>query len=234
LPNGDHHLFLAQDFRFGIIGNCVDRTICVFGQELLDAFAAEPPSIYNKPSWHAEERREMERLWAEKGWQRLSVDEKEDVWDRFDSQFEFHQRRVNPDIPAIAEPTPSMTWALAPTQTDHQAKVADLTRHLLAGFQQVTRPGERLYALDALHWYEHYTFDPYRLESAGRDSWALTVYPDNNYAIFLAADFRFGVFGNPSEQTLCVFGQELLEAMGNSLPIMFGSVVRQNAKGVSG
>jgi hypothetical protein len=233
LPNGDHYLFLAQDFKFGIIGNCVDMTICVFGPELQEAFAADPPLIFNKPTWSYEQRREKERRWAEQGWQRLSVDEKEDIWERFDSQFDFYRRKANPDSPAISEPTPSLTWAIASTQARHEEEVADLTLKLLAGFQAVTRPGERLYALDWLHWYEHYTFDPHRLASAGRDSWALTAYPDDNYAIFLAPDFRFGVFGNPLEQTLCIFGRELLEAMGDDLPIVLGSVVRKNGKGIS-
>jgi hypothetical protein len=175
----------------------------------------------------------MEGQWAENGWQRLSVEEKEDIWERFDSQFQFYRRKENRDSPAIAEPTPSLTWAIMSTQASHEKEVADLTLKLLAGFQAVTRRGERLYALDSLHWYEHYTFDPNRLASPGRDSWALPLFPDDNYAIFLAPDFRFGVLGSPLEQTLCIFGQQLLEAMGNDLPIVLGSMVRKNGKVIS-
>jgi Protein of unknown function (DUF2716) len=231
LPNGDHYLFLAQDYRFGIIGNCVDMTVCVFGQELLDAFAVAPPLIFNKPTWTVEQRVEKELQWNEQGWQRLTVDEKEDIWERFDSKFGFYQRRANPDAPAIQEPTPSLTWAIA--LPCHEAEADDLTLKILAGLKKATKPGERLYALDSLRWYEHYTFDPHRLESASRDSWALPVYPDDNYVIFLAADFRFGVFGNPLEKTFCIFGKKLLEAMGRDRPFVVSRMVRKDGKAVA-
>src|SRR5262249_45414180 len=136
-------------------------------------------------------------------------------------------------VPAIVEPTPSLTWALAVAPGRHEAEEADLTLKVLTGLQGATRPGERLFALDSLHWYGHYTFDPHRLASAGRDSWALPVYPDGNYTILLTEDFRFGVFGNPLEKTFCIFGQELLGAIGNHLPLVFGKVVRRDGKAVA-
>lgn len=36
-PKGDYHLFLAQDFRFGTLGHPWERSLCVFGKELVDA-----------------------------------------------------------------------------------------------------------------------------------------------------------------------------------------------------
>jgi hypothetical protein len=233
LPRADDYLYLARDFRFGIIGNCVDRTVCVFGQELLDAFGDLRPSVFRRPTWTFEERRAMERQWAECGWQRLTLTEREKTWERFDAHFEFSRRRGRPGSHGIAEPTPSLTWTLASVAARHVAEAADLTRKVLAGLRKATRPGERLYALDALRWYEYYTFDPGRLDSAGRDCWALPMYPDDSYAIFLAPDFRFGVFGDPLERTFCVFGQELLEAMSHDLPSLFGRVVRQDGAAVS-
>jgi hypothetical protein len=227
LPNGDHYIFLAQDYRFGIIGNCVQMTVCVFGRELLAAFHGMPHLIFMKPTWTFEERRAKEGQWTDRGWQKLTVEEKEDIWERFDSQFGFYQRRMKVNSPAIAEPTPSLTWAIL---AGSECRDADLTLKVLAGLQRATKPGERLYALDSLRWYEHYTFDPHRLESTSRDNWALPVYTDDNYAIVLAPDFRFGVFGNPLEKTLCIFGSQLIEAMGDDLPQAFGRVVRKNGK----
>jgi hypothetical protein len=233
LPTTGHHIFLARDFRFGVVGNCVDRTVCVFGRELLSAFAADPPSAFNKPTWTCEGRRGKQRLWADLGWQRLAVVERSDVLGRFDSLFGFLQRKKKAGLPAIMEPTPSLTWAIAPGHDHSEAEAADLTLKLLGGFQRAARPGERLYALDSLRWHEHNTFDPRRLRPAGRDSRALTLYPDDNYTIFLAADLRFGVFGNPLEKTLCLFGGELLEAMGNDLPVVFAGLVRRNGRAIS-
>lgn len=230
LPNGDHYIFLAEDLRFGIIGNCVDRTMCVFGQELLDSFSAIPPVMFSKPTWTFEQQCEKERLWAKQCWQRLTVDEKDELWERFDAKFAFYQRRTNTDSPATVEPTPSVTWAVESAPTLCEGGTADLTLKVLAGLQKVTKPGERLYALNFLHWYNHYRFDPHRLKSADLDSWALPVYTNDNYSIFLAPDFRFGFFGNPLEKTFCVFGQELLDAISNDRPLIFERVVRKDGK----
>lgn len=98
----------------------------------------------------------------------------------------------------------------------------------MTALQKVTSPGERLFALDALHWYEQYTFEPHRLGSADRDAWALAVLPHGNYTILFAPDFRFGVFGNPLEKTFCVFGQELLDSLPNGVPADFGRVLRKD------
>ncbi len=50
LPNGDHYNFLAPDLRFGVIGNCVEQTICVFGQPLLDLLVGDPPRVFDRPT----------------------------------------------------------------------------------------------------------------------------------------------------------------------------------------
>jgi hypothetical protein len=233
LPNGDIYIFLAQDFRFGIIGNCVDMTMCVFGQELLDALSASPPLIFRKRAWTPEQREQMERSWTEFGWQRLSTDEKDELLDRFGTQFEFFQRRMRMETPVIAEPTPSLTFAIAWTSHERESKIADLTLKILAALKSVTPPLERLYALDAIHWYEHYTFDPQRLTSASRDCWAQPLYSDDNYSIIFAPDFRFGVFGNPIEKSLCIFGQELLRAIADDIPSIAAKILRRNGRTLS-
>jgi hypothetical protein len=35
---------------------------------------------------------------------------------------------------------------------------------------------------------------------------------------------------NPLEKKICIFGQELLGAMGNDLPLVFGRMVRKNGE----
>jgi hypothetical protein len=223
LPDGDHYIFLAPDHRFGIVGNCVDMTVCVFGADLLAAFAAAPPAAFAWPTCPAEERRANEDRRADVGWRRLTSEEKEDIWERFDAAFDYYRRSANPDVPAIAEPTPSVTLSVPPGE--RAARVVDM---LLAGLQKATRPGERLFALHPPRWFEHYTFDLHRLPLARRESWATGVNPDNGFAILLAPDLRFGVVVNPVERTVCVFGDELLAALGDDLPTVFGKVVRRN------
>lgn len=47
--------------------------------------------------------------------------------------------------------------------------------------------------------------------------WPVTVYPNGDYYIFARPDFSAGTFGHPWEQTLCVFGAELIETLGRTL-----------------
>ena len=44
LPNGDYYIYLAHDFRFGTFGHPWEKTFCIFGQPLLDAFDASLPT----------------------------------------------------------------------------------------------------------------------------------------------------------------------------------------------
>jgi hypothetical protein len=103
-----------------------------------------------------------------------------------------------------------------------------LTLKVLAAFQRATPPGETLVALDALRYYEHYAFDPHRLTAAGREQWAHPVVPDDNFPLFLARDFRFGLVGDPLKGTLCVFGQALVDALLADLPGCLNRVVRRD------
>ena len=228
-PNGDSYHFLAPDHRFGIIGSCVDRTLCVFGDDLLAAFGRRSPLLLDQPTWTAGEREVMKQQWELRGWQRMSVDEYEDAWERFDARFEFHNRRWESGTPGIAEPVPSITWDVAGRAADAD----DLTKKVLAALRATVRSGERLVALDALHWYEQYTFDPLRIESTSREWWALPVFPDRHYTIIVAPDLRFGVFGNPIEGTFCAFGSELRTALCDDLPAAFGRVKRVNGRAVA-
>lgn len=78
LPNGDHYIFLAPDFRFGLIGDCVEQTVCAFVRQLLDALAA-----FRKRALAAEEREALRAGWAGLGWRRLNCDERDEYRDGF-------------------------------------------------------------------------------------------------------------------------------------------------------
>ncbi len=68
--------------------------------------------------------------------------------------------------------------------------------------------------------------DGFERSSAGREVWRIPVYPNGDYPIFLAEDFRFGIFGHPWERTCCIFGAELLAALEAGRPRMFGAAKR--------
>lgn len=48
LPNGDYYIFVARDMEFGVFGHPWEGTMCLFGQRLIDAFAANPPELFSR------------------------------------------------------------------------------------------------------------------------------------------------------------------------------------------
>ncbi|QIB42286.1 DUF2716 domain-containing protein [Streptomyces aureoverticillatus] len=48
-PNGDYYIYLSQDFRLGSFGHPWESSVCLFGQKLLDAVAAELDDVLGPP-----------------------------------------------------------------------------------------------------------------------------------------------------------------------------------------
>lgn len=97
----------------------------------------------------------------------------------------------------------------------------DLSQKSLAAFQRCTAKSQRLYALDWQH--EGYWFYPH---GNYPDKGLIPVFPDGDYYIFLAEDFSFGTFGHPWEESLCIFGQPLLNAFAQDPPLLFHDIIR--------
>ena len=47
-PDGDYHIFLAEDFSFGFFGHPWEETVCVFGQRLLSAMEQHQPQLFTR------------------------------------------------------------------------------------------------------------------------------------------------------------------------------------------
>jgi hypothetical protein len=232
LPNGDHYIFLAPDLRFGTIGNCVAQTICVFGQQLLNLLSDDPPRVFDRPTWSAEERAALRAGWERLGWQRLTGKERDELAERF----EFRPSRLPSEGPCFREPTPSVVWDITGLLTagpGGDELRAGFALKLLTAFQRITSPGVQLLAFDATRWYEHYRFEPHQLSGAGWDEWALPLVRDGTFSIVLAPDFSFGLVGNPIERTVCVFGRPLLDAVLTDPPPGLGAVWRCDGQTVS-
>jgi hypothetical protein len=175
----------------------------------------------------------MRRTWLnhEPAWEPLVKSEENTVWDLFYEQFHFKPSVKAQDWPGIKEPTPSVTYDIShvfPELAAATAKESDLNMEVLTLFRQSVLPGERLYALDWQH--PCYWFNPYgQFEFSEVYEGMIPVFPDGDYSIFLADDFRFGTFGHPWEQTICVFGETLLKLIERDRPRMLGRVIRRNA-----
>jgi hypothetical protein len=48
LPNGDYHIFLEQDFNFGVFGHPWEETICVLGEKLLSILEQNKPRLFTE------------------------------------------------------------------------------------------------------------------------------------------------------------------------------------------
>ena len=79
---------------------------------------------------------------------------------------------------------------------------------------------EQLLVLDWQH--PAYLFSPHR-HALEPGQWPVPVFPNGDYYAFLSGDLNMGTFGRPWEQTLCVFGEPLIEQLGEPLAAMFGT-----------
>jgi uncharacterized protein DUF2716 len=151
--------------------------------------------------------------------------EDDEVWERFSRDFEFRPSVHARSFPGIREPHPSVTYALpregGAARLPTRDEVADLKAALLAAFRACTPPDGRIYALD----WQHESF--WLLPHVAFDEWAVPVLPDGDYYIFLAPDFVWGVFGHPWEWTICLFGANLLAAVGQRPLHLFSTPIRR-------
>jgi hypothetical protein len=47
-PNGDYYFFINQNFEWGLLGHPWERTITIFGKELIMSFKGHQPIIFQK------------------------------------------------------------------------------------------------------------------------------------------------------------------------------------------
>ncbi|MFI5836155.1 DUF2716 domain-containing protein [Micromonospora sp. NPDC051300] len=167
---------------------------------------------------------------AMRAYRELTGDEKA-VWDRFDAAFDFRPSMRH--YPAITEPAPLVTWSLSGLDDDPEyVRLDRLVEVVHAGITAVTGTSSIL----CLDW-QHLSYQvwpglvgPENINPAGRRGWPLSPYPDGDYSIYLAEDFRFGTFGHPWELSLCVFGGDLLDVVEVDLHNILGKVMRRDGR----
>ncbi len=166
-------------------------------------------------------------------WLELGECEYRKIWDDFYGRFSFSPS-IDPHAwPSINEPVPSVTYSIAKAfdrgETDFVFVQSDLHAKVVAAFCELISESEFLYALDWQH--TCYRFYPHGdIPNSGDGTWVIPVLPDGDYSIFLAKDTSFGTFGHPWEQTICVFGQRLLDAFERHRPRIFSVEVRRDGR----
>ncbi|MFI8769394.1 DUF2716 domain-containing protein [Streptomyces sp. NPDC053792] len=153
------------------------------------------------------------------------------VWDRFYEDFSFQPSTSPLKWPAIEEPVASVTWSLAALDNGPDDEHLDrLVAVVEQGLSSCAGPSGTLFALDWQH--TSYRFAPQEVGGPGQLDWPLSPYPDGDYFIILAEDFRFGSFGHPWEESLCLFGEELLDVAATEVDKVLGPPIRRSGKAV--
>jgi Protein of unknown function (DUF2716) len=148
-------------------------------------------------------------------WTELERDAGRQLWAEFAERYHFRAGTSPKAWPGIREPTPSITWDLSaifrgPQFDEDSRAVAQLVLDVLT---VCTEWWESVVFHDWVH--PSAQFWPHRVDTLDDvPSWdAGGLFPNGDYTIFLARGDRFGVFGHPWEQTLCVFGADALAAL---------------------
>jgi hypothetical protein len=155
-------------------------------------------------------------------WIELSPDDNNRMWKAFDKRFQFRASIRPATWPAISEPIPSLTFDLAPIFAGGPSRFASgeaaVNAEGLRSFVWALSEIERLAVLDWQH--PGYWFRPGQHAATGSKAshtMPVTVFPNGDYYVFVSEDLRTGTFGHPWEQTLCVFGPELIDSLGVAL-----------------
>lgn len=148
-------------------------------------------------------------------WREIPPERYEEHWARFDARFDFRACHEPHGEPAINEPTPSVTFDLAPVFAGEGAQFAagnDAVNAL--GLLAMTRAFTASRPLLVLDW-QHpcWWFWPHRHALDEDPRWPVEIFPNGDYYIFMSEDMTTGTFGHPWEQTLCVFGTPLMAAL---------------------
>lgn len=137
----------------------------------------------------------------------ITEEESIKVWDKFYDLFDF-----NPSVSAF----PAVKSAMSQLKLDIKDCFSSdfpfnkLEQLALKLFEQVSKPGERLYALDWQH--ECYDFDPRQAMDRNEfDEWIIPIFPNGEYYIFLTKDFTNIWFGHPWEQTITLIGDNFVK-----------------------
>ncbi len=142
-------------------------------------------------------------------WEEIPLEEYETYWGPFEERYGFFN-----------EPTPSVTIDLAPIfeapgQARFNAGERAVNTLAVLAMTQVFPEDQRLLVLDWNHpcrW-----FWPHRQALEPAPGWWWLVFPNGDYYAVVTEDLSTGTFGHPWEQTLCVFGQPMLDTLAPML-----------------
>jgi hypothetical protein len=139
------------------------------------------------------------------------------AWAPFGTRFGFRPDYHERERPAIRLPERALVVDLSPIYDSSGARFA-------AGFDAVNAAALRAFVwlaendeLVALDWqHECFRYSP-AAQALSDQPWRITVAPDGDYYAHMTQDLRWGTFGHPWQQTLTIWGDDLIESLGTDL-----------------
>jgi len=161
-----------------------------------------------------------------RNWVPLSKNEYGQIWDRIYRDFKF--KPSTSIFPSFKVPHPYITFNISDyfgESTDLDA-YDELEGRVLDAFIECTMRGEYILALDWQH--ECYWINPrLAFERDEFGEWAIPIFPNGDYYFFIQKDFKWGFLGHPWEESITIFGNELINAFNRHKPRMFRKILRQ-------
>jgi hypothetical protein len=147
-------------------------------------------------------------------WRPIDYDE---AWAPFDARFEFKPDYYERNVPAIRMGASCLVVDLDPVFLHEGPRFA-------AGLRAINAAALRAFVwlaeeveLVALDWqHPSYRYSPAGL-ALGDGRWAVPVFPNGDYYAHMTSDLAWGTFGHPWQQTLTIWGDELIESLGAEL-----------------
>ena len=167
-----------------------------------------------------------EEIDDKENWITLSSKEKDQIWNKVYKKFKF-----KPSVskyPSFKVPQPFITYSVSDYVGDSIDLTAynDLEEKALLAFKELTLSDEYILALDWQHeCYWVNTHIPFEKNQFGE--WTVPIFPNGDYYFFVEKDFKWGYLGHPWEQSITIFGEELISTFKNHRPNMFQKVLRQ-------
>lgn len=146
-------------------------------------------------------------------WREVEYDS---AWAPFQQRFAFAPEFYERDHPAIRLPDGALVLDLSPVFAPGPRFASGSAAVDAAAFRAfVWLAGDAdLVALDWQHPAYRYSPAAHVLQSAEPQ---VRVFPDGDYYAHMAADLRWGTFGHPWQQTLTIWGDELVASLGAEL-----------------
>lgn len=158
----------------------------------------------------------MKGPWPAEGiWQPLDYN---DAWAPFDKKFDFRPDFYERTEPAITLPLDSLVIDLAPVFVNEgprfAAGQAAINASALRAFVWLAG-NEELTALDWQH--TPYRYSPARHAVSDLTDWPIPVFPNGDYYIHFPPGLGWGTLGHPWQQSLTIWGEELIRSLGSEL-----------------